>query len=275
MTVKLVYLLFLIFAAFHTEKNSNEDTLVLSLAVLSSEEDSDENVPTKLNMFPNDSSVQIFRDMETNEISWEDPNQLIEIERKEKIESSLLLEGEEMANHLFDCFSNWFPPTEIHPFLKELIFTMSKSVDVDRRENKHNRTPLMLAVQYDIDAVLNLIKRGSEIGSIDKYGWTALHYAASNCCYRNGDVLSCIMCKLLLQSGANVDARTENCSTALMFAAVLNYVEVVKILLQHGADKKIRKKWNRQTALDYAKPNCANIIKAHETTIESNCCIIL
>jgi hypothetical protein len=203
----------------------------------------------------------------TNEISWEDPHELIEIERKEKIEFSLLKKGEEMANGLYDCFSNWLPPDEIRPFLKELIFTVSKSVDVNRREIKHNRTPLLLAVQYDIDAVLNLIKRGAEIGSSDVYGWSALHYSAVV-----GDVLSC---KVLLQSGANVNARTKDSSTALMYAAYFDYVKIVKILLQHGADTTIRKKWNRQTALDYAKPNCANIIRAHETTSESNCCIIL
>ena len=61
--------------------------------------------------------------------------------------------------------------------------------------------------------------------------------------------------KVLLEAGANVDARDKWGLTPLMQAARKNQnPEVIKVLLDGGADGKIRCK-NGKTAFDYAKGN--------------------
>ena len=56
---------------------------------------------------------------------------------------------------------------------------------------------------------------------------------------------------MLLKSGANLNAKAANGSTPLMMGAMFGTTEVVKLLLDSGADPTL-KNAGGQTALDYA-----------------------
>ena len=101
----------------------------------------------------------------------------------------------------------------------------------------------------DIQGVQDLLELGSDVNAKDDYTWTSLHLAAWN---GNLEVA-----KLLVQHGAEIDAKTNytgigifvdfdetmndltqglNQSTPLHFAARNGHLEIVKLLIQHGAN---------------------------------------
>ncbi|XP_062551432.1 ankyrin repeat domain-containing protein 49 [Armigeres subalbatus] len=73
-----------------------------------------------------------------------------------------------------------------------------------------------------------LTKKASIVSAVDSDGYTPLHKA----CYNN----NIEMAKLLLQYGANPNARTEMGWTPLHSACKWNNAECVSLLLQHGAN---------------------------------------
>jgi len=104
--------------------------------------------------------------------------------------------------------------------------------------DKLARTPLMEAAihsQYEICELL--IQAGADVNAREKRKWTALHFAAQE---DNRDVV-----KLLLENGAEVDAEDDYKNTPLL-RSVLNCKggrgEVIKLLLQHGADRHHKNK---------------------------------
>ena len=97
--------------------------------------------------------------------------------------------------------------------------------------NPQGVTPLAMAAYNGHDEVVTLlINKGATIDSRDNKGMTPLIHAAS------GEYPSTV--ELLLDAGADIDAVDGGEKfTALMMAAALGNVEVVKVLLQRGADK--------------------------------------
>ena len=79
--------------------------------------------------------------------------------------------------------------------------------------------------------------------SINKIGWSPIHYAAST---GQTEIL-----QYLISKGANVDAKSPNETTPMMLASRHGYIQIVKILLNSGADFSIK---NQQgmTAIDFA-----------------------
>ncbi len=59
------------------------------------------------------------------------------------------------------------------------------------------------------------------------------------------------MTSALLAKGANVNCANTNGKTALIYAAYYGKTEVVKLLMDGGANKTMKDKWG-ETALDYA-----------------------
>ncbi|CAH0394195.1 unnamed protein product [Bemisia tabaci] len=123
-------------------------------------------------------------------------------------------------------------------------------------QNSEGMTPLMISAQLESVLIFDiLLKHNAAIELQDEAGKTALHYAVMKS--QNGEII-----KLLLESGANVDARDVKGTTPL-FKAVLdqrldtmqdesgetalhNAVmtgqngEIIKLLLESGANVDAR-----------------------------------
>lgn len=128
--------------------------------------------------------------------------------------------------------------------LKVADFLLAQpKVDVEAR-NPQGESPLMIAaLKGHLVQAKRLIERRAEV---NKPGWTALHYAASN-----ESPASVAMVQLLLEHHAYIDAESPNRSTPLMMAAHYGNPAVVKLLLEEGADSALKNE-KGLTALDFA-----------------------
>jgi ankyrin repeat protein len=70
--------------------------------------------------------------------------------------------------------------------------------------------------------------REDVVAYADRFGYTALHVAATHGHFA--------VCNILLQNGANVNAKTDAGVTPLHCAAQYGHLRVVNLLLEHGAD---------------------------------------
>lgn len=97
--------------------------------------------------------------------------------------------------------------------------------------------PLFQAVRsHNEKAVAELLKNGADPNERAPDGWMPLHQAMY------GDVE---ICRLLIAYGADVNARVaepfhSSDFTPLLFAASLGRVDMASVLLQHGADTKVK-----------------------------------
>lgn len=78
-----------------------------------------------------------------------------------------------------------------------------------------------------IEACLAELPDGAPVCVRDKYGWTALHYAAQ------GGQLDA--CKLLLHAKGDANTELPDFSTPIMLAVEEGNISVAELLLQHGA----------------------------------------
>jgi uncharacterized protein len=104
-----------------------------------------------------------------------------------------------------------------------------------------DESPLMIAsLKGNTALVRKLIARDADV---NKPGWTPLHYAATG---GHVDVI-----QVLLDENAYIDAESPNKSTPLMMAAKYGNLEAVKLLLESGADPRLRNQLGL-TAIDFA-----------------------
>ena len=118
-----------------------------------------------------------------------------------------------------------------------------------------DESPLMMAaLRGQLDQARKLIERDADV---NKPGWAPLHYAATN-----GHLA---MIELLLEHHAYIDAESPNGTTPLMMAAQYGTAAAVKVLLEAGADPKLRNKLGL-TATDFAnranRTDAASLIAA-------------
>lgn len=117
------------------------------------------------------------------------------------------------------------------------------TVDVNAL-NAQGESPLMLAaLKGRLEMVRELIAAKADV---NKPGWAPLHYAAANPEVESREVVA-----LLLEKHAYIDAESPNQTTPLMMAARYGHADVVRLLLEEGADAGVR---NQQgmTATDFA-----------------------
>ncbi len=107
-------------------------------------------------------------------------------------------------------------------------------------DKEYNRTPLMWAVRWkDVEAIRLILSQNSgveakaELNKEDSWGQTPLHLA---CSYKKPDTE---IIKLLLDAGANPDAKNVEDETPLCKAVKTADINVVQLLLQYGASVKI------------------------------------
>ena len=114
-------------------------------------------------------------------------------------------------------------------------------IDVDL-SNKSGETPLMIAsIEGNLPLVKTLVLQNKAL--IDHISWTPLHYA---CAKGHLEVA-----QFLIANGATVDSLSLGNTTPLMMAVQSGNEQLVKLLLDKGADLQIR---NAQglTAIDIA-----------------------
>lgn len=113
--------------------------------------------------------------------------------------------------------------------------------NVEARTAQDESPLMMAALKGHIELVRQLIGRDADV---NKPGWTALHYAATN-----GHVA---VVQLLLDHHAYIDAESPNGTTPLMMAAQYGSPGAVKLLLEAGADPLLKNQLGL-TAIDFAQ----------------------
>lgn len=107
--------------------------------------------------------------------------------------------------------------------------------------NKNGETALSIAAYIgNMKYVQRLVEAGAEVNF---FGWPPLAYAAFN---GHAEIA-----EYLLKRGAEIDAKTENGTTAIFFAARYGHGDVVKLLLAEGADVSTTNELG-DTAVDWA-----------------------
>ncbi len=125
-------------------------------------------------------------------------------------------------------------------------------------KNIYNYTPLMHAVKNikDIKLVKLLIDEGADVNVIDETGMTALGYSV----YSYEDNNSIAITRLLLNSGAKVNRKNAQATSALMHAVKSGNYNSAKLLLVVGADINTKNAAGK-TAINYAyKPEVVQLL---------------
>jgi hypothetical protein len=194
------------------------------------------------NIFPNYYEVAVFRNVNRGEIVWE----TIKFKKLWKP----LLQQKELMSHLCQndsakwyyvfvwLIENWIYIIEnkfqndARALLKALMRTIAETIPVKFTDPEYENSPLMIAAAFDdIDSILTLIKRGTDVNQQNKFGGTALHNAAGM-----GNIFACAT---LIEENANIDALNHGGYTSLMVAARYGKKDVFKFLIGGGADKNL------------------------------------
>ncbi|MBE3047284.1 ankyrin repeat domain-containing protein [Candidatus Bathyarchaeota archaeon] len=122
----------------------------------------------------------------------------------------------------------------------EYILAEEKT-DVNARGGYYSHTPLTAAASQGGNEIVQiLLDNGAEVNARGYAGTTALHYA------RNEELVQILLC-----AGADVNSKDDISLTLLYQASSYGHPEIVRILLDNGADVNITKLG--RTALDAAK----------------------
>lgn len=126
--------------------------------------------------------------------------------------------------------------------LAEVENLVAKGANVNLQDQK-KRTPLIFAATNGHTSVVKfLIESGADVNAKDSGGQTALLYA----CKRSFNEIAAF----LLENGAEVNVQSKKKGiTALMLAAVWDNVELVQLLLEHGADPQLTDTFGRTAKL--------------------------
>jgi ankyrin repeat protein len=118
----------------------------------------------------------------------------------------------------------------------------AKGIDLNQ-PNMTDETPLMFAALYGQLAEVKILVDQKQV-PVNRPGWTPLHYACTN-----GHLDIALF---LVDKGAAVDAPSPNETTPIMMAIRAGNIQLVRLLLDRGADIRIR---NQQgySAIDVAE----------------------
>lgn len=114
------------------------------------------------------------------------------------------------------------------------------------RDENDNTLLILAAVNGDKQGVKDLLEAGADVNIRNKWGMSALMYAAE------GDHPGIV--DVLLEGGADINAKNNDGSTALMISAIHGCKYAAYALLEAGADVNIKNN-NGKRAVDYAREN--------------------
>lgn len=118
----------------------------------------------------------------------------------------------------------------------------AKNIDFERT-NATGENALMMAAYQGLLPMVKLMVETYDV-EVNKTGWTALHYAATN---GYDDIV-----KYLLDHAAYIDAESPNATTPLMMVVMGGHITTVKLLLDEGADMNLRNQ-QKMDVIDFAK----------------------
>jgi ankyrin repeat protein len=110
------------------------------------------------------------------------------------------------------------------------LLLANKAIDVNL-SNKSGENPLMMAsIEGELSLVETLVLKNK--ADVNKTGWTPLHYACTT------GKLS--VAEFLVAKGAKVNALSQSETTPLMMAVSSGNDQLIKFLLDNGADMRMR-----------------------------------
>ncbi|OHS99173.1 hypothetical protein TRFO_34409 [Tritrichomonas foetus] len=144
-------------------------------------------------------------------------------------------------------------------------FILSFKPDVNTSDQISQLTALNLACKYEQHNMIDiLIENNADVNTTDKYKNTPLHYSSAG---KNVHIVE----NLLKQPTININAQNENLETALHIAAKNGYLDIVKILQEHGANVNIKNK-NHKTPYDLANNDEVRIYLSQFKRNDCNIC---
>jgi len=111
------------------------------------------------------------------------------------------------------------------------VIAQAKETKLNITNQNDENTLMLAAIHNEFTVAQLLIQKGADV---NKPGWTPLHYASSK-----GHIQ---MMRLLMENDAYLDAESPNGTTPLMMAAHYGTPSAVKLLLEEGADPRIKNK---------------------------------
>ncbi|MDP6307286.1 MAG: ankyrin repeat domain-containing protein, partial [Verrucomicrobiota bacterium] len=134
-----------------------------------------------------------------------------------------------------------------------LLTTIAAVVSVGCGEGTRHLNLYEAAESGDIEAVKQHLADGTDIElKCTGCGSTALGHAAK---YGHNEIA-----ELLIENGADVDAKDEDGSTPLHLAALMGYKEIAELLIAKGADVNAKKDDGSWTSLHSAAMTGSNEI---------------
>jgi len=128
--------------------------------------------------------------------------------------------------------------------MHQALELVKDGADVNATES-NGTTALHWAVyNNDLPLVKALIAEGADVNAVNRYGSTPMSEAATVGDY---DVV-----KALLDAGADVDSPNEHNQTTLMIVVRSDNVETAKLLIERGADVNAVEDWQGQNAVIFA-----------------------
>ena len=134
-------------------------------------------------------------------------------------------------------------------------------------ENSGNSALMMAAYDGDLDTLRKLVDQGDDVNQTNKYGFTAIFFAAGGTRTQSTPKGSTEAVKFLLQHGAKANNKSNvNGYTALMAACANQNAGSVSLLLDNGADVNALTK-DGESALSIAasrlEPEIVKLILSH------------